>query len=99
MLSGNVTLSRRHVSPFSFHVSISCVSTPGRAKRNGVFLYVHIAYPAKYPSCSLSHVVSKACPLKDPRGLSLSPTTPPSSDSMAIRSGLNRLDSSSLMNG
>lgn len=67
------------------HQRRRCRASPGRAKRNGVFKQVHIAYPAKYASCRLSHGVSRTCPLQDSRGLSRSCTTSPLFVSIATR--------------
>src|SRR5260370_40151339 len=66
--AGKRTFRRRHVSPASCQGSISSDSTPGLARKNGVFIYVHIAHPAKYASCKSLQGVSKVCPLNDDLG-------------------------------
>lgn len=50
-----------------FPGSISSDSTPGLARKNGAFIYVHIAQPAKYASCKSFQGVPKVCPLNDDR--------------------------------
>ena len=49
-IRGEPDLQTMHVSPASCQGSSSSDSTPGVARKNGVFICLHIAHPAKYAS-------------------------------------------------